>query len=93
MAQQKRIPLGTIRLWVRSLALLSGLRTWRCGELWYTYRSQTQLGSGFAMAVARPAAVAPTGPLTWEPPHALGVVLKSKKQKNKKSKAKNKDCP
>ena len=34
MAQQKQIPLGTIRLWVRSLALVCGLRIWRyygCG--------------------------------------------------------------
>ena len=34
MAQQKRIRLGTMRLWVRFLALLSGLRIWCCCELW-----------------------------------------------------------
>uniref|UniRef100_A0A8D0SFA3 Sulfotransferase n=1 Tax=Sus scrofa TaxID=9823 RepID=A0A8D0SFA3_PIG len=38
-----RIRLGTRRLWVRCLALLSGLRIQRCHELWC--RSQTQLGS------------------------------------------------
>ena len=43
MAQQKRILLGTMRLWVRSPALISGLRIWRSWELWY--RSQTRLGS------------------------------------------------
>ena len=35
----------------------------------------------------RPAAVAPIGPLGWEPPYAAGVaqeVAKKKKQKNKK---------
>ena len=32
-----------------SLASLSGLRTWHCHELWC--KSQTQLGSGIAMAV------------------------------------------
>ena len=35
---------------VRSLASLSGLRIQRCHELWW--RSQTQLGSGIAVAVA-----------------------------------------
>ena len=44
MAQQKLIHLGTMRLWVRFLALLSGLRFWHCRDLWC--RSQTQLGSG-----------------------------------------------
>ena len=34
MAQQKRIQLGTMRLRVLSLALLSGLRIWHCRELW-----------------------------------------------------------
>ena len=34
MAQQKRIRLGTMRLQVQSLALLSGLRIRRCRELW-----------------------------------------------------------
>ena len=32
----------------------------------------------------RPAAVAPTGPLAWETPHAAGMALKSKKKKVKK---------
>ena len=50
VAQRKRISLGTIRLWVRSLASLSGLGIRLCRELWY--RSQTWLGSGVAVAVA-----------------------------------------
>ena len=50
MAQQKQIQLGTTRLWVRSLALLSELRIQHCRELWY--RLQTQFGSGVAAAVA-----------------------------------------
>jgi len=29
----------------------------------------------------RPAAVAPTGPLAWEPPHAVGTALKTKQNK------------
>ena len=31
----------------------------------------------------RPAAIAPIGPLAWEPPYAAGVAIKSKKQKHK----------
>ena len=34
MAQQKRIRLGTMRLWVQSLACISGLRIQCCHELW-----------------------------------------------------------
>ena len=30
----------------------------------------------------RPAATAPIGPLAWEPPYAVGVVLKRQKIKN-----------
>ena len=34
VTQWKQIQLGTVRLWVRSLASLSGLRIWFCCELW-----------------------------------------------------------
>ena len=34
VVQQKQIQLVTTRFWVQSLASLSGLRIWRCGELW-----------------------------------------------------------
>ena len=33
----------------------------------------------------RPAAVAPVGPLAWDPPYAVGVALKSKKKKKKRT--------
>ena len=49
MAQQKQIQLGTMRLQVWSLASLSGLKIWRCHELWY--RLQMWLRSGTAVAV------------------------------------------
>ena len=49
MAQRKPIRLGTMKLQVQSLALLSGLRIGRCCEL--QCRSNTQLGSGGAVAV------------------------------------------
>ena len=51
MAQRKQIRVGTMKLEVRSLASLRGLRNWHCRELWY--RSQTQLGSYIAVAVAQ----------------------------------------
>ena len=49
VAQWKRIQLGTMRLQVRSLALLDGLRIQHCGELWC--RSQMWLGSDIAVTV------------------------------------------
>ena len=50
VAQQKWIQLGTTRLWVWSMASLSGLRIWHCcHELWC--RSQTRLRSGVAVAL------------------------------------------
>ena len=57
-----------------TLASLSGLRIWRCQELWC--RSRTRLGSRIAGLWCRPAAVAPIEPLVWEPPYAAGAALK-----------------
>ena len=37
-----------------------------------------------ALLWRRPAAVAPTGPLAWEPPCAAGAAVKSKKNKKTK---------
>ena len=51
VAHWKRIQLGTMRLQVRSLALLSGLKIRCCHELWC--RSQTRLGSWVAVALAQ----------------------------------------
>ena len=47
VAQRKRIQLGTMRLWVRFLASLRGLRIQHCLELWC--KSQMWLRSGVAM--------------------------------------------
>ena len=49
VAQQKLIQLESMRIRVQSPASLSGLRTWRCPELWC--RSQTQLRSCVTVAV------------------------------------------
>jgi len=75
--QRKRIRLGTMRLQVRSLALLSGLRIWRCRELW----CRLDLVLLLLWLWCRPAAVALIQPLPWETPYAEGAALKSKKKK------------
>ena len=80
MAQQKWIRLGTMRLQVQSLAFLSGLRIWRCCELWC--RSQTRLDPMLLWLWRRPAATPQIRPLAWEPPYAMGAALeKTKKEK------------
>ena len=68
-----------MRMQVRSLALLSGLRIWHCYE---------QSGDGSYLALLwlwhRPAAVAPISPLAWELPYATGAA-QEKKRKEKKN--------
>ena len=49
VAQWKQTQLVSMRMQVRSLALLSELRILRCPELWC--RLQTWLGCGIAVAV------------------------------------------
>ena len=44
------------------------------------------LGSGVAMAVARPAAAASIQPLAWELLYAVGVVLKRKRKRKRRKK-------
>ena len=51
MAQRQRIWLLSMRMWVRSLASLSGLGIWRYRELWCW--SQTRLRSHIAMTVVQ----------------------------------------
>ena len=49
VGQWKQIQLVSMRTWVRSMALLSGLRKWHCHELWYM--SQMRLRSGVAVTL------------------------------------------
>ena len=73
-----------MRLRVRSLALLSGLRIWFCRELWC--RLQTRLRCCIAVAVVQ----ARGHSSDWTPslgtPYAAGVALKSRKKKKKERK-------
>ena len=73
MAQQKRTQLGTMRLWVRSLASFSGLRSVSCGA---GHRHGSDLVLLWLWLWCRPAAVAPIRSLAWEPPCATGAALK-----------------
>ena len=68
-----------MRLWVRSLALLSGLRIWHCRERDVGCRH----GSDPALLWLWQwlAAVAPIRPPAWEPPCAASAALKKKKKK------------
>ena len=77
-AQWKLLQLGAMRLWVRSLASLHGLRIRCCHDLWC--RSQTRLGSGVAVA----AATALIRPPAWESPYATCAALKKTKKKKEK---------
>ena len=79
MAQQKRIHLGTMRLQVQSLAMLSGLRIRHCRELWC--RSRCGLDLVLLWLWRRPAATSPIKPLAWEPPYIPGAALKRQKDK------------
>ena len=83
-AEMKRIRLGTTRLRIQTLASLSGLRIWRCHELWCW--SQTRLRSGVAVAVVQAAATALIRPLAWETSGCRGyspIKTKDKRQKKK----------
>ena len=88
VAQQKRIRLVPMRLRVRSLASLSGLRIQCCRELWY--RSQTRLGSCVVVAVVSASSCSSN----WTP--SLGSSIchrcspKKQKQKQKQNKTKKK---
>ena len=76
-----------MRLQVRSLALLNGLRIQCCCALC----CRLQKGSDLALLClwCRPAAIALIQPIAWDLPYAVGVALKSKKKK-KIQKIKNK---
>ena len=70
--------LVSMRMQVRYLALLSGLRIQRCCELWFRWGSDpTLLWLWCGLAAA-----APIRPLAWELPYAAGVALEHKTAKN-----------
>ena len=74
-----------MRIQVRSLASLSGLRIQHCHELWGVYH-RCSLDLALLWLWHRPAAIAPIQPLAWEHPYAMGMALKRQKEKRKKKK-------
>ena len=72
----------TMRMQVRSLDVLSGLKIWRCHEMWC--RSQTQLGSHIAVAVVQAGSC--TSDLTSSLGISIGLRYSPKKTKKKKKK-------
>ena len=77
VVQQVKNPTLSVRTRVRSLASLSGLRIWRCCQLWR--RSQMQLGSSVTWLWHMSAAVVWIPPEAWECLHAASVALKRKR--------------
>ena len=63
-----------MKMQVRSLASLRGLRIWHCRELWCSGRCSSDLA--FLWLWCRPVTAAPIQPLAWEPPYATGAALK-----------------
>ena len=84
MAQGKRIRLGTMSLWVQSLASLMGSGSGvavRCG---IGHRRSSDLV--LLWLWHRLVATVQIRPLAWEPPYAVGVALKGQKDKKTKTK-------
>ena len=80
-AQQKWIWLASQRMQVQSLAFLSGLRIRHCmscgvGRICGSDPSLLWLW-------CRPAAIAPTQPLAWEPPYTMGVAQNNNNNKKR----------
>ena len=71
MAQRKQI-----RLQIRSLTSLSGLRIWCCHELWCRSRHSLDL----MWLWCRPAGCSSNLTPVWEPPCAMGAALKRQKK-------------
>ena len=66
-----------MRIWVRSLLSISGLRIQHCCELWC--RLQKPLNPTLLWLWRRLVAAAQIRPLAWELPYAMGAAFKKKK--------------
>ena len=75
-----------MKLWVQSLALLSGLRIQHCCELGVGLRRSSD--PALLWLWHRLMATAPVRPLAWEPPYAAGVALEKDTKKKTKKKRK-----
>ena len=80
MAQQTRIQLVSMRMWVRSLASLTGLGIYHCSDLWC--RLQMRLRSGVAVTVVKASSCSSDS----TPSLGNSICCGKKKQKKKKKK-------
>ena len=69
-----------MKTWVQSLALLTGLRIWRCPELWCQLHTCDLDPAWLWLWLAE---AAPVGSLARELPYATDRALKCKKKKKK----------
>ena len=76
--------LGTMRLWVRSLASLSGIRIQHCCELWC--RLQRWLRCGIAVAMVWTSGYSSHWTPSMGTPYAAALDKTKKKKKKKKKK-------
>ena len=76
-----------MRMWVQSLALLSGLRIQRCHEL--CRRSQMWLGSCVAVAVVWASSCSSNWTPSLGTSYPVSAALKRQKKKKKKKKSRN----
>ena len=83
MVQWRWIQLGTMRLWVQSLAPLSGSRIQHCHDLWC--RLQTQFRSGIAVAVVQASGYSSS----WTPSLGISICRGCSPKKTKRQKKNN----
>ena len=83
MAQQTRIQLVSMRMWVRSLASLTGLGIYHCSDLWC--RLQMRLRSGVAVTVVKASSCSSDS----TPSLGTSICCGKKNQKKKKKKRQN----
>ena len=91
VVQRKRIWLVSMRMWVRSLPPLSGLRIWCCCELWH--RSQMWLGSCVVVAVVQASSYSSDSTPSLGTSICLGCSPKKKKKKKNPSHLGKADAP
>ena len=104
VAQQVKNLTVSMRMWVQSLALLSGLRIWRCHNLQCTNAPRILCCCGCVIGCRhssdlallwmwrRLAAAALIQPLAWELPYATGVAVKRRKKEKTNKETKNQTC-
>ena len=83
VVQWVKNPTVSVRMWVQSLALLSGLRIWCCHKLWCRSQMQRSLDLALLWLWQKSAAAAPIQSLVWELPCAAGTAIEREGEKKK----------